>query len=270
MKEFKEHLIKAIQDYKEHIDFKQSYRNELNCLSKLEESLELLPDNFIAIREKIKDSIEELQQSINQKEEIYSGSRYYNKRHPIDEKFLTEQENYFKGEKGFYLELVVKGTKEQIQKFSEFLSENEINREFVFEDDIIKTKSYLLSFEQVELLKQYFHKEEDKIFSGLFLHLEPVNGFSIKENYNIHSDDGMLGIKANKISLRLPRNDNTIYDSIKNVMSFELSRAIELYFNKKSKLSTIENTNILNKFISDNMNLPDSSLNNEKKKKIKP
>lgn len=270
MKEFKENLIKAIQDYKSHLDFKLTYRKELDCLSKLEEALELLPDNFITIREKIKDSIEELQQSVNQKEELYSESRYYNKRHPIDEKFLTEQENYFKREKGFYLELVVKGTKEQIEKISEFLNANKINSEFVFENDIIKTKSYLLSFEQADLLKQYFHKNEDKIFSGLFLHLQPVNGFAIKENYNIHSDEGMLGIKANKISLRLPRNDHTIYDSIKNVMSFELSRAIELYFNKKTKLSTIENTNILNEFISDNMDLDNPNLNSEKRKKIKP
>ncbi len=276
MKEFKENLIKAIQDYKSHLDFKLTYRKELDCLSKLEESLELLPNNFIAIKEKIKDSIEELQQSVNKKEEIYSESRYYNKRHPIDEKFLTEQENYFKREKGFYIEFVVQGTKEQIEKISEFLHENNINREFIVEDSIIKTKSYLLSFEQADLLKEYFHKNEDKIFSGLFLHLQPVNGFNIKENYNIHSDEGMLGIKANKISLRLPRNDNTIYDSIEDVMSFELTRAIELYFNKKlSKLSSetnrmVLNTNVLQKFILDNIDLDNPILNSDKRKKNKP
>lgn len=85
-----------------------SYRNGLDCLSKLEESLALLPNEFSVIKQRIKDSIEELQQSVNQKEKIYSANRYYNKRHPIDEKFLTEQENYFKREKGFYIEQIFK------------------------------------------------------------------------------------------------------------------------------------------------------------------
>lgn len=276
MKEFKENLITAIQDYKSHLDFKLTYRKELDCLSKLEESLELLPNDFTVIKKRIQDSIEELQQSVNQKEEIYSGSRYYNKRHPIDEKFLTEQENYFKREKGFYIEFVVKGTAEQLEKVSAFLNKNNINREFVVEDSIIKTKSYLLSFEQVELLKQYFHKEDPKIFAGLYLHLQPLSGFTIKENYNIHSDEGILGINSNKISLRLPRNEYTIYDSIEDVISFELPRAIELHFNKKLKKFNSEsdrmvlNTSMFQNFISEHIDVIDNSLNNEKRKKNKP
>ncbi len=236
MKEFKKNLINAIEEYKNHLDFKSTYRKELDCLSKLEEALGLLPSNFSDIKSKIQTSIEELQQSVNQKEDIYSESRFYNKRHPIDEQFLKEQKDYFKSEKGFYIEFVVKGTNAELEKISEFLHTNNINREFVFEDDIIQTKSYLLSFEQAELLKKYFHKEDPKIFSGLYLHLQPISGFTIKDNYNIHSDEGSFGIKSDKISLRLPRNERTIYDSIEDVLSFELGRAIELYFNKKSKL----------------------------------
>lgn len=235
MKNFKEDLHTECKINREYRNIKKEYKAEESILEKLnvllKESQSYLHNDLSIMIEKVSKRLELLENN-----SINNGfGTLKEDRNVLSVDFIEKQiKNMKEGASTLFFELVLKGSSEIIAELDEFAKKNNIKKicsnsgevyhlHKKYQSEIV---SYGLTAAQCNLFEKVLEKNEiNNSYIGLYAHLEDISN-KANEVYVLDENQGFLGIKSDKFIIRLPKSPSDAYQSVREVLSIDLPRAL--------------------------------------------